>query len=173
MPPWAPGRDVFQASAEKAIAGLNPVLKRYVDGADVYVSDVPGHGARRRGRRSARARAARRLRLATSASASGAARASSRPCGRVFVYALNVARLAGELRRHRARDHPRAGAGDHRDLPRGRAGRAAGERAELKRCPRFTGRRGGGEENPRVSPPSPPPWEILYPRRTRFSFACP
>ena len=42
MPPWAPGRDVFQSVAEKAVAGLNPVLKRYVEGADVYVSDVPG-----------------------------------------------------------------------------------------------------------------------------------
>ncbi len=43
MPPWAPGRDVFlSVSAEKAVAALNPVLQRYVDGADVYVSDVPG-----------------------------------------------------------------------------------------------------------------------------------
>ena len=42
MPPWAPGRDVFQTLAEKAITGLNPVLQRYVAGSDVYVSDVPG-----------------------------------------------------------------------------------------------------------------------------------
>src|SRR5262249_51208889 len=42
MPPWAPGREVFQTLAEKAVASLNPVLQRYVDGADVYVSDMPG-----------------------------------------------------------------------------------------------------------------------------------
>src|SRR5262249_10566921 len=32
MPPWAPGRDIFQTLAEKAVGALNPVLKRYVEG---------------------------------------------------------------------------------------------------------------------------------------------
>src|SRR5271154_5246473 len=42
MPPWAPTRDVFHSMAEKAIAGINQVLRRYVEGSDIYVSDAPG-----------------------------------------------------------------------------------------------------------------------------------
>src|SRR3954471_22872544 len=42
MPPWAPSKETLLATAGKAIGGLNPVLKRYVDGADLYIADVPG-----------------------------------------------------------------------------------------------------------------------------------
>lgn len=99
MPPWAPGRDAFIAVAAKAVAGLNQVLKRYVDGADVYVSDAPGmelvaEGVDPRalvlldglaGEEAGRARAA------------GASAGDTRPCARIFVYAMNVARLAGGI----------------------------------------------------------------------------
>ncbi|HEY4122636.1 MAG TPA: tetratricopeptide repeat protein, partial [Byssovorax sp.] len=41
-PPWAPAKDAMLELAKKAIDQLNPVLKRYVDACEVYVSDVPG-----------------------------------------------------------------------------------------------------------------------------------
>jgi hypothetical protein len=99
MPPWAPGRDGFQGIAEKATEALNPVLRRYVEGADVYVSDVPGMELVAEGvdpralvlldglsanERDERERVSRDP-------------ADARPCSRVFVYALNVARLAGSF----------------------------------------------------------------------------
>ena len=91
MPPWAPGREAFQAVAQKAILGLNQVLKRYVDGADVFVSDVPGmelvaEGVDPR---------ARVLLDGLAGADRGRPADDSRPCARVFVYALNVTRLAG------------------------------------------------------------------------------
>lgn len=98
VPPWSPPREQWERSAQEVFAHLNPVLYEYVNGADVFISDVPGvelvaegvdpralvildgfdpgDGVEHdwRGDRSSRA--------ATKAS-------------RVFIYALNVARQAG------------------------------------------------------------------------------
>ena len=41
-PSWSPPRELFQKTAERAVLGLDPVLARYVRGAVVYASDVPG-----------------------------------------------------------------------------------------------------------------------------------
>lgn len=96
MPPWAPGRDGFQSIAEKATAGLNPVLRRYVDGADVYISDVPGMELVAEGVDP------RALVLLDGLATDEHERAvrdpnDARPCTRVFVYALNVSRLSGSF----------------------------------------------------------------------------
>ena len=96
MPPWAPGRDVFQTLAEKAVAALNPVLQRYVEGADVYISDVPGMELVAEG---VDPRALVLLDGFSPDEREHAARehGDSRLCGRIFVYALNVVRLAGNF----------------------------------------------------------------------------
>jgi hypothetical protein len=95
MPPWAPGREAFVAVAAKAVAGLNQVLKRYVDGADVYVSDAPGMELVAEGVDP------RALVLLDGLAGDEQARVRGapdpRPCARIFVYALNVARLAGGI----------------------------------------------------------------------------
>lgn len=96
MPPWAPGRDVFQQIAEKASGALNPVLRRYIEGADVYVSDAPGMELVAEGVDP------RALVLLDGLSTDERERAvrdpnDVRPCARIFVYALNVARLAGNF----------------------------------------------------------------------------
>jgi Flp pilus assembly protein TadD len=96
MPPWSPGRDVFQSLAEKAVVGLNPVLRRYVDGADIYVSDVPGMELVAEG---VDPRALVLLDGLMDSEHERAARDPNdlRPCGRVFVYATNVVRLSGSF----------------------------------------------------------------------------
>jgi tetratricopeptide (TPR) repeat protein len=95
MPPWAPGREALGKLTEQAASGLNPVLKRYVDGADVYVSDVPGMELVAEGVDP------RALVLLDGFAADEHERAAHAagdvPCGRIFVYALNVARLAGNM----------------------------------------------------------------------------
>jgi Flp pilus assembly protein TadD len=96
MPPWAPGKDVFQSLAEKAVAQLNPVLKRYVEGADVYVAEVPGIELVVDG---VDPRALVLLDGFHTDEPAPSQREPSReqPCGRVFVYALNVTRLSGNF----------------------------------------------------------------------------
>lgn len=96
VPPWAPGRDVFQSVAEKAVTGLDPVLSRYVEGADVYVSDVPGMELVAEG---VDPRALVLLDGLADDEHERTVRGAEdeRPCGRVFVYALNVVRLAGNF----------------------------------------------------------------------------
>jgi tetratricopeptide (TPR) repeat protein len=105
MPPWAPGRDVFQTLAQKAVAGLNPVLQRYVSGADVYVSDVPGMELVADGV-DPRAlvlldgfhdTAPRPVAPAFAERDEPEDDQGPRPPGRIFVYALNVVRLAGNF----------------------------------------------------------------------------
>jgi Flp pilus assembly protein TadD len=94
MPPWAPGKEAFTQLANKAIAGLNPVLKRYVDGADIYISDVPGMELVAEGVDP------RALVLLDGFTSSDERERSSRgpnDQARIFVYALNVARLAGNI----------------------------------------------------------------------------
>jgi tetratricopeptide (TPR) repeat protein len=93
MPPWAPNRDGFQALSQKAIAGLNPVLRRYVEGAEVYVADVPGMELVAEG---VDPRALVLLDgIAVDERERGFRGGDAHPCARVFIYALNVARLAG------------------------------------------------------------------------------
>jgi len=89
----APGREAFAGLAQKAIAGLNPVLRRYVDAADVYVSDVPGMELVAEG---VDPRALVLLDGLISDELSRGGRADA-PCARIFVYAINVARLAGSV----------------------------------------------------------------------------
>ncbi|MFO0758677.1 MAG: tetratricopeptide repeat protein [Byssovorax sp.] len=96
MPPWAPGREAFAQLAEKAVLGLNPVLRRYVDRADIYVTEVPGMELVAEG---VDPRALVLL--------DGFPMEEHEPellgppelgsCARVFVYALNVSRLAGNI----------------------------------------------------------------------------
>ncbi|UQA56545.1 tetratricopeptide repeat protein [Polyangium aurulentum] len=91
LPPWAPGRDAFQALAQKSISVLNPVLRRYVDGADVYVSDVPGMELVAEGVDP------RALVLLDGLATEDPPRSGrgEPPCARIFIYAINVARLSG------------------------------------------------------------------------------
>ena len=89
MPPWAPGREAFQQLGEKAVAELNPVLRRYVEGADVFITDVPGMELVADG---VDPRAAV---LLDGFIGDEHAPEGDEPVGRVFVYALNVTRLSG------------------------------------------------------------------------------
>jgi tetratricopeptide (TPR) repeat protein len=95
MPPWAPGPDGFLVITRKAIDSLNPVLRRYLEGAEVYVTDVPGIELVADGVDP------RALVLLDGFNAedprSVGLLPDPRPCTRVFVYALNVARLAGSI----------------------------------------------------------------------------
>ena len=94
MPPWAPGKDSLEGLANKAIEALNPVLKRYVEGADVYVSEVPGMELVADG---VDPRALVLLDGFAPEERVVRGAGEARPCGRVFVYGLNVARLAGSF----------------------------------------------------------------------------
>ena len=131
LPPWAPGKDVFQSLAEKAVAQLNPVLKRYVEGADVYVTEVPGielvvDGVDPRalvlldgfdgdepeqGEREPSQRAPEWTRVRLCAQCDAAFR---------------------KRRRDRARDHVGHRARDYLGVSRGRTGRTAAGRTQLK-----------------------------------------
>jgi tetratricopeptide (TPR) repeat protein len=96
MPPWAPSKEAFAQLAEKAIGALNPVLKRYVEGADIYVSDVPGMELVAEGVDP------RALVLLDGFAAEERERPIRLPSDlgpplRIFVYALNVSRLAGNV----------------------------------------------------------------------------
>lgn len=94
IPPWAPGKDSLEGLANKAIAALNPVLQRYVEGADVYVSEVPGMELVAEG---VDPRALVLLDGFAPEERVVRGAGEARPCGRVFVYGLNVARLAGSF----------------------------------------------------------------------------
>lgn len=96
MPPWAPSREAFAALAKKASDELNPVLRRYVDRADLYISDLPGMELVAEGVDP------RALVLLDGLATDEQGRpdrqpGDNRPCARVFVYGLNVARLAGNV----------------------------------------------------------------------------
>jgi Flp pilus assembly protein TadD len=96
LPPWSPTKDSLAAIAEKAIAELNPVLKRYVEQAEVYVSDVPGMELVAEGV-DPRALVLLDGFASDERERAGRSPADARPCSRVFVYAINVARLAGNF----------------------------------------------------------------------------
>jgi len=91
MPPWAPGRDAFLAIARNAVRGLNPVLLRYVIDADIYVTEVPGIEILAEGVDP------RALVLLDGLLHPDREDSDGRPCQRIFVYALNVVRLAGDM----------------------------------------------------------------------------
>jgi tetratricopeptide (TPR) repeat protein len=96
MPPWAPAREAWEKAAGGAFEQLNPLLSKYVAGADVFISDVPGVELVAEGVDP------RALVLLdgfdagddepVSGERSPPARAS-----RVFIYAINVARQAGQV----------------------------------------------------------------------------
>jgi len=91
MPPWAPERGGWEATAAQALSDLHPVLRKYVDGADVFISDVPGVELVADGVDP------RALVLLDGLEADESAQDLDRPsrATRVFIYALNVARQAG------------------------------------------------------------------------------
>lgn len=95
VPPWSPAREVWEKAAADAFMQLNPLLHNCVAGADVFISDVPGVELVADG---VDPRALVVLdgldvepgmELAT----------GRRPmrATRVFLYALNIARQAGQL----------------------------------------------------------------------------
>lgn len=91
-PPWLPGREAMLSLGKKAVGLLNPVLRRYVEDAELYVSDVPGMELVAEGVDP------RALVLLDGLSDEGQKGGrDGRPCARVFIYALNVARLAGSI----------------------------------------------------------------------------
>jgi tetratricopeptide (TPR) repeat protein len=86
LPPWSPSGEAFGEMTERALANLATVLKPYVAGADVFVTDAPGvelvaDGVDPR---------ALILLDGVVEEDGGSPRAS-----RVFVYAINVTRVAG------------------------------------------------------------------------------
>lgn len=101
VPPWSPPREQWERSAADAFGQLNPVLHKYVAGADVFISDVPGVELVAEG---VDPRAL--VILDGFESESGATPApgpeewpgQKRPvrATRVFLYALNIARQAGQ-----------------------------------------------------------------------------
>lgn len=88
MPPWIPTREAFVTMAQNAIVALNPVLRRYIDGADVYISDVPGMELVAEG-------VDPRALVLLDGFGNEEPVKGRGPCARIFIYALNVARLAG------------------------------------------------------------------------------
>jgi tetratricopeptide (TPR) repeat protein len=91
LPPWTPGKDALVAIAQRSVAGLNLVLRRYVEGADIYVSDVPGMELVAEG---VDPRALVLLDGTAAFDRDDRPRAPEPPCARIFIYAFNVARLA-------------------------------------------------------------------------------
>lgn len=93
-PPWVPSKDELAKIAQQAIESLNPVLRRYVHDADIYVSDVPGIELVTEG---VDPRALVLLDGFISDEREQASRSpeDARLSSRMFIYALNVARLAG------------------------------------------------------------------------------
>ena len=102
MPPWAPPKEAFETLARQVVHSLNPVLRRYIDGAEIYISDVPGlelvvEGVDPRalvlldGWRGDDPSVLEGMGLEFAGGIE-----HGRPI-RVFLYALNVARLAGNV----------------------------------------------------------------------------
>jgi Flp pilus assembly protein TadD len=86
LPPWSPSGEELGAMTGRALDGLSPMLRQYVAGADVYVTDAPGvelvaDGVDPR---------ALVLLDGIADEETGSPRAT-----RVFVYAVNVTRVAG------------------------------------------------------------------------------
>jgi tetratricopeptide (TPR) repeat protein len=89
-PTWALPRELFARAAERALQALDPVLARYVRGATLLVSDVPGIEL------SADGVDPRALVLLDGL---GPMEIAPQSCTRVFVYQRNIERLAGGTER--------------------------------------------------------------------------
>lgn len=99
VPPWSPAREQWERAAQTSFAQLNPLLHEYVSGADVFISDVPGvelvaEGVDPR---------ALVILDGFEHDEEGDGQADWAPghrapakASRVFIYALNVARQAGQ-----------------------------------------------------------------------------
>ncbi|MFO0551713.1 MAG: tetratricopeptide repeat protein [Polyangiaceae bacterium] len=97
MPPWSPPREEWERCAANAFGMLNPLLHKYVGGADVFISDLPGVELVAEGVDP------RALIILDGFDDDGSqediARVMRQPvrAARVFIYAINVARQAGQL----------------------------------------------------------------------------
>lgn len=90
MPPWMPTRDEFAELAKSAVLALPAVLRRPVQAAEVYVTDMPGLEYVAEGIDP------RALVLVDSPSQQATFDPlEPAPSPRIFIYALNVARMAG------------------------------------------------------------------------------
>ncbi len=85
-PPWAPTRDMFATAVRRARDGLDPVYRRFVSEAEIFVSEVPGIELVADG---VDPRALVLLDGLASVETPGP------PCSRIFAYQRNVERVAG------------------------------------------------------------------------------
>lgn len=98
MPAWVPGRDELLETTKAAVAALAPSLRALVDGAEVFLTEMPGVEVIADG---VDPRATVLVDAPVRAPADGAHEhdgdgdGEARPPVRIFVYILNVARLAG------------------------------------------------------------------------------
>ncbi|NUP06534.1 MAG: tetratricopeptide repeat protein [Polyangiaceae bacterium] len=97
VPPWSPPREQWEKAAQASFSQLNPLLHEYVNGADVFISDVPGVELVAEGVDP------RALVILDGFEADGEVenpewdgRKTPSKASRVFIYALNVARQAGQ-----------------------------------------------------------------------------
>jgi tetratricopeptide (TPR) repeat protein len=95
MPPWVPPRESWEKLATQVFEQLNPVLAKYVNGADVFISDVPGVELVADG---VDPRALVLLDGYEGDEDDGSELSGTgvpTHAARVFIYAINIARLAG------------------------------------------------------------------------------
>jgi tetratricopeptide (TPR) repeat protein len=85
-PPWASPRDLFTTMVRRARDALDPVYRRFVDEAEIFVSEVPGIELVADG---VDPRALVLLDGLASVENPGP------PCSRIFVYQRNIERVAG------------------------------------------------------------------------------
>ncbi len=97
MPAWVPAREEWEKLATGVFEQLNPVLAKYVNGADVFISDVPGVELVADGVDPRALVLLDGFEGADEAELVDAARPSPPTrAGRVFIYAINIARVAGQ-----------------------------------------------------------------------------
>lgn len=89
VPPWAPNAEAFRLLTEGALAELDPTLQQHLEGADVFVSGMPGAEVVVDGVDP------RALALIEVVPPPAEDDGSVPPDVRVFVYALNVVKAAG------------------------------------------------------------------------------
>ncbi|NUO51957.1 MAG: tetratricopeptide repeat protein [Polyangiaceae bacterium] len=96
MPPWAPPREAWEKAAGGAFEQLNPLLSKYVAGADVFISDVPGVELVAEGVDPRALVLLDGFDAGDEEPVSGERTPPAR-ASRVFIYAINVARQAGQV----------------------------------------------------------------------------